>query len=154
MTSTKLTYLIYEDFPRYDPILKWVVVAILSLTLLPAIVLLYIDIVGAWALFFGTVLDALLFYIIIPRRYQVFSDRIRIVLGKPFSINLKFSVIKDSRIVSSSKAFIYWGLKMATSSKGMIEIVRQSGIDVVISPRDSETFLRQLKEAMNTYRTD
>ena len=99
MTSTKLTYLIYEDFPRYDPILKWVVVAILSLTLLPAIVLLYIDIVGAWALFFGTVLNALLFYIIIPRRYQVFSDRIRIVLGKPFSINLKFSVIKDSRIV-------------------------------------------------------
>ena len=154
MNKTKLTYLIHEDFPRYDPILKWFVAAILSLTLVPAIILSYIDIISAWALLFVTALDALLFYIIIPRKYQVFSDRVRIVLGGPFSIDLRFSTIEEARIVSGAKTFVYWGLRMATSSKGVIEIVRRPGIDVVISPRDSDSFLGQLKETMNTYRTD
>jgi hypothetical protein len=154
MTKANSAYLVYEDSPRYDPQIKWVVAAILSLTLIPGIILLYTDIMGAWVLLVATALDALLFYIIIPRQYQVFSDKVKIVLGGPFSINLPFSSIKRVHSASNISAYIYWGLRMAPSAKGVIEIVRQPGIDVVISPRDSVTFVQQLKAALNTFVID
>ena len=154
MAVLNLKYLVYENRPRYDSSLKWLVSAILGLTFIPAIILLNIDIIGPWALLAGTALDALLLYIIIPRKYQVFSDRVKIVLGGPFSIDLRFSTIEEVCAVTDTKTFVYWGVRMATSSKGIIEIVRQSGIDVVISPRDSDTFLGQIREAMDTHRTD
>ena len=151
MTKTMPPYLVYEDSPRYDPQLKWVVAAVINLTLIPGILLLYTDIIGAWVLLAATALEALLFYIIIPRQYQVFSDKVKIVLGGPFSINLPFSSIKEVHSASSISPYIYWGLRMAPSAKGVIEIVRQPGIDVVISPRDSDTFVKQLKTALDTY---
>ncbi len=154
MTKTMSSYLVYEDSPRYDQQLKWLVAAILSLTLIPGIIFLYTDIIGAWVLLAATALDALLFYIIIPRQYQVFSDKVKIVLGGPFSINLPFSSIKKVRSASNISAYIYWGLRMAPSAKGVIEIVRQPGIDVVISPRDSDTFVKQLEAALNTFVND
>ena len=145
MTKTMSSYLVYEDSPRYDQQLKWLVAAILSLTLIPGIIFLYTDIIGAWVLLAATALDALLFYIIIPRQYQVFSDKVKIVLGSPFSINLPFSSIKKVHSASNISAYIYWGLRMAPSAKGVIEIVRQPGIDVVISPRNSDTFVKTNK---------
>jgi hypothetical protein len=148
------SYLVYEDSPRYDQQLKWLVAAILSLTFIPGIIFLYTDIIGAWVLLAATALDALLFYIIIPRQYQVFSDKVKIVLGGPFSINLSFSSIKKVHSASNISAYIYWGLRMAPSAKGVIEIVRQPGIDVVISPRDSDTFVKQLEAALNTFVND
>ena len=154
MTKTMSPYLTYEDSPRYDPQLKWVVAAVINLTLIPGILLLYIDIIGAWVLLAATALEALLFYIIIPRQYQVFSDKVKIVLGGPFSINLPFSSIKEVHSASSISAYIYWGLRMAPSAKGVIEIVRQPGIDVVISPRNSDTFVKQLEAALNTFVND
>jgi hypothetical protein len=154
MNKANSAYLVYEDSPRYDPQIKWVVAAVLSLTLIPGIILLYTDIIDAWILLAATALDALLFYVIIPRQYQVFSDKVKIVLGGPFSINLPFSSIKEVRSASSISAYIYWGLRMAPSAKGVIEIVRQPGIDVVISPRDSDTFVKQLKAALDTFKND
>ena len=154
MTKTMSSYLVYEDSPRYDQQLKWLVAAILSLTFIPGIIFLYTDIIGAWVLLAATALDALLFYIIIPRQYQVFSDKVKIVLGGPFSINLSFSSIKKVHSASNISAYIYWGLRMAPSAKGVIEIVRQPGIDVVISPRDSDTFVKQLEAALNTFVND
>ena len=154
MTKANLAYLVYEDSPRYDPQIKWVVAAVLSLTFIPGIILLYTDIIGSLVLLAATALDGLLFYIIIPRQYQIFSDKVKIVLGGPFSINLPFSSIIKVHSASNISAYIYWGLRMAPSAKGVIEIVRQPGIDVVISPRDSDTFVMQLQATLNSFVND
>ncbi len=149
-SGTAATSLIYEDLPRYDTKLKVLLWGILALTLIPGFILLAVDIVGAWLMFGVTVFDALLLGAIVPRRFQIFEDRVRIVLGGPFTLNIPLSDVNEARLVSGSNALIYWGLRFATSSTGVVEIVREKGLGVIISPLNSEMFLEQLNRAIGT----
>jgi len=148
--SGKSAYLIYEGIPQYDPWLKLILGSTLALTLVLGIVLLPVDLPGAWVLLGVTVFDALLFHAILPRRYQIFRDRLRIVLGRPFAFNIPFSAIRDVRSASGSKAFAYGGLRFATSSRSVVEIVRHKGLNLVISPANRDAFLEQLGRALTT----
>jgi hypothetical protein len=141
-------YLIYDGEPRYDSWVKWLLFAIIGITLIPGIILIPIDLIGAWTMLSTTAFDGLLLYFIIPRNYQIYSDKIRIVLGKPFAINLPLNTIKEARRASGSKTYLYWGVRLATSSKGVIEFIRTGRVDVVISPADPDTFLFQLNKAL------
>ena len=143
-----MSYLIYEDIPQYDSWLKWIIGGTLALTLMMGIVFLPFDVVGALAMFGVTLFDALLFNAILPRRYQIYQDRLRIVLGKPFAVSVPFSTIKDVRPASGSKTFAYWGIRLATSSKSVVEIIRSKGLNIVISPADRDAFLEQLTQAL------
>jgi len=71
--------LVYEDTPRYDFWLKSILGGVLALTLILGVILLSEDIGAALAMFGVTLFDALLFKAILPRRYQIFQDRVRIV---------------------------------------------------------------------------
>ncbi len=143
-----ISYLIYEDSARYDLWLKLILGGILACTLILGIVLLFIDLPGAWAMFGATVFDALLFNAILPRRYQVFQDRLKIVLGSPFSLSISLSTIKEVRPASGLKTFAYWGIRFATSASSVVEIVRSKGLNVVISPTNRDAFLAQLNQAL------
>ena len=145
-------YLIHEARPQYDFWLKLVLGGTLALTLVLGIVFLSFDTAGALAMFGVTVFDALLFNAIMPRRYQIYQDRLSIVLGKPFTFNISFSTIKEARSVAGSTAFMYGGLRLATSLKGVVEIVRSKGLNVVISPANRDVFLEQLTQALKDYR--
>lgn len=145
-----LTYLVHEDIPRVDFWLKLLLASILALTLVLGVWLLFEDIVGAIAMFGITLVDALLFRTIIPRRYQIYSDRIRIVLGSPFALNIPFHDIAEARSVSGWKAFAYRGIRFATSTQSVAEIVRRKGLGVVISPGDRDAFLERLRQALDT----
>jgi len=140
--------LVYEDTPRYDSWLKLMLGAILALTLILGFVLLPIDISGAGVMFGVTLFDALLFRAILPRRFQIYQDRVRIVLGGPLALNIPLLDIREARLASSSKAFVYWGLRFVTSVRGVVEIVRKRGLSVVISPANADTFLEQLNQAL------
>lgn len=140
-------YLIYEDVPHYDWSLKLILGAVLAATAVAGVIILFYDIAGGLAMFGVTLLDALLFYFVAPRRYQIFDTKLRIVLGGPFGMDVSLSSIKEARPAPSSYAFGYWGLRFATSSRGVVEIVRRKGWNVVISPLDRDTFLARLSEA-------
>ena len=144
--------LIHEDVPRYDLWLKLLLSGILGFTLILGIILLPVDLAGAYVCFGATVFDALLFYAVLPRRYQIFQDRVRLVLGRPFALDLPFSTIKEVKVASSVKAFAYWGLRFATSARSVIEIVRHKGWNVVISPANPDLFLEQLTQALKAAR--
>ncbi len=46
-----------------------------------------------------TLFDALLFKVILPRQYQIFEDRLRILMGGPFAINIFFSsIVQQSQL--------------------------------------------------------
>jgi len=140
--------MVYEDTPRYDSWLKLLLGSVLALTLILGFVLLPTDIGAAWVMFAVTLFDALLFKAILPRRYQIFQDRARIVLGGPFALNILLSDISEARLAPGGRAFIYWGIRFATSSSGVVEIVRKKGMNVVISPANADMFLEQLNRAL------
>ena len=142
--------LIYEDTPRYDFWLKLILGGVLAITFVAGVLLLFEDIVGACVMFGVTLFYALLFKAILPQRFQIFQDSLRIVLGGPFAFNISFSNIREVRAASASKAFIYWGLRFATSTRGMVEIVRKKGLSLVISPANPDMFLEQVNRALGT----
>ena len=144
--------LLYEDIPRVDMWLKLLLGGIPAVFFVLGIVLLFENKnIGDVLVAFGVaIFYVLLFTAIIPRRYQVYSDRLRIVLGGPFVWNIHFSTIKEARSASGAKAFAYWGVRLATSSKGVVEIVRSRGCSVVISPSNSGLFLEQLNGALES----
>ncbi|MFC1982094.1 hypothetical protein ACFLUN_01285, partial [Chloroflexota bacterium] len=107
--------LVYEDIPRYDFQLKLILAGVLALTFIMGVFLLFEDVTGAWVMFGVTVFDALLFKVILPRRFQIFQDRVKIVLGGPLALNIPLPDIREARLASSNKAFVYWGLRFATS---------------------------------------
>ena len=137
----------YEDTSRYDRSLKLVLGGILLLTSVVGIILLFEDRVGALVMFGITIFDALLFKVILPQRFQIFEDRVRIVLGGPFAITLRFSNIREVKRAPAIKASAYWGIRLATSSKYVLEIVRKKGLSLVISPTTGDVFLEQLNQA-------
>ncbi len=146
--ETKMKNLVYEDTPRYDFWLKLVLGGILALTLVLGIILLFDDVEAAWVMFGVTLFDALLLKAILPQRFQIFQDGLKIVLGRPFALNIPFSDIRDVKSASRSKAFTYWGLRLATSTHTVVEIVRKKGLSVVISPNHADMFLEQLNRAL------
>jgi Bacterial PH domain len=140
--------LLYEDEPRTDIWLKLMLAGIQAIFLVLGIVLLFRDTEVAFIMFGVTIFDAVLFRVVMPRKYQVYSDKMRIVLGGPFAWNIPFSTIKEVRAASGSKAFAYNGVRFATSSKGVVEIRRSKGCSVVISPSNKDVFLGQVNRAM------
>ena len=148
MSNLKYGQLIHEDAARYDPWFKLLLGGILSLTLVLGVYLLYVDWGGAMICFGVTVFDALLFYAILPQRYQIWTDRVRIVLGRPFSVNILLSTIKEARPASGVKALGYHGLRFATSTRTVVEILRHRGWNFIITPDNRELFLERLAEAL------
>lgn len=141
-------YLLYEDNLKIDIWMKLMFAGIVLLFLIMGLVLLFEDTGAAFTMFGVAVFYALLFKLILPTRYQVYSDRIRIVLGGPFALNIPLSTVKEVKAASGAKAFAYSGVRFATSSKNVVEITRIRGCNYVISPLNREVFLEQANRAL------
>ena len=140
--------LLYEDIPKYDFWLKLILGGILVVTFVLGIILISEDIRVALAMFGVTLFDALLFKAVLPRRFQIFEDRLRILLGGPLAVNFSFSNIADAKSAPGGKAFAYGGIRFATSTHHVIEIVRKKGLNLVISPSKGDIFLEELNKAL------
>jgi len=135
---------VYEDRPIYDIWLKLILSGVLALTFVLGMILVSENVEVALAMFGVTLFDALLFKAVLPRRFQIFEDRVRIVLGWHLAINIPFSNIVDARSASGSRVFAYWGIRFATSIHFVVEIVCKKGLNVIISPSKGDMFLEQL----------
>jgi len=140
--------LVYEDRARYDLWLKLILGGVLVITLIVGVILISEDIEAALVMLGVTIFDALLFKAILPQRYQIFQHKVRIVLGGPFAVNIPFSNITEVREASSNRVFAYWGIRFATSTRYVMEIVRSKGLNLVISPASGDMFLEQLNQAL------
>ncbi len=141
--------LVYEDVPRYDFWLKAILVGIVAITFVAgALLLLTCDIEEAWVMFGMSLFYTLLSKAIMPQRFQIFQDRLKIVLGGPFAFDISFSNIREVRRASAGKAFAYWGIRLATSTQGVVEIVIKKGLNLVISPTHPDMFLEQVNQAL------
>ena len=142
---------IYQAAPLYDGWLT-ILLGVIVLSLLGVgIYLVDLDISGTWTMLGAAAFIALLMYFIMPRKYQIFEDKIRIALGGQFAVNIPFSNIARVSPASGSKSYVYSGIRLATSSRNVVEIIRKRGGGVVISPRNRDIFLEQFNQAFATY---
>jgi hypothetical protein len=141
-------YVIHEEKAEFATWFKLIFIIPAGL-LIGALAAAYFREMGAFFTLFGdAVLITALFYFIFPRKFQIYSDKLRIVLGSPIAINIPLSTIQEIRPSSGSSAFSYSGVRFATSTRNIIEIKRNRGMNYVISPQNSGTFMEQLNQAI------
>lgn len=142
--------ILHEEPAEYSHWLRLVFLIPIGLVI-AAIILAYSqEYEGFFVLIGESVFFALLFYFIMPRKYQIYQDKLKIVLGKPFSINIPLSTIKEVKHSSAIKAFVYLGIRFATSFSYVVEIVRSKGLNYVISPKNGDVFIEQLNQAIKS----
>lgn len=147
-TGGRVNTPLFEDTSRYDLWLKLVMIGVPAALLINAIALISENKGDAWSMFGTMAFVILLFHAVLPKRFQVFEDRLRIVLGKPFAINIRLSNINHVRKVTGVKALASSGVRFATSSRYVVEIAHKKGLTVTISPASGEIFLEQLNRAI------
>jgi hypothetical protein len=148
--------LVHEDKPEYDFALK------LFLSLAPTLILLLLflihhDIIPSeneeearmaeMTLMVSLAVILFFYWAILPRKYEIHEDRVRIVLGA-FSYSIDLKSIAEVKRAESWKAFAYKGLRFATSAKKAVEIKRRKWPSVVISPSNPELFIESLQQAL------
>jgi hypothetical protein len=141
---------VYEDTPRYDVYLKAIMVLPVFFVLLGAHYLITAQIEAAISMFAATLLMAAIYWAILPRKYQIFDSKFKIVLGGPFSFTIPFSNLKASRAPKGAT----FGLNFATcfSSQRTVQIIRKKGWYVNITPSDRALFLENLNKALHDWR--
>ena len=88
-----------------------------------------------------------------PNKYQIFNDRIRIVLAWVFHFDVPFHKIEGATAATMEDL---WGLNLhfinSLSSDDILEITRKSGVKIYITPWSRNLFLEHLYKAMDEWR--
>ena len=142
--------LIHEEKAEYNSWVKLIFILPVGFFVAAIIFAINRDFEAFPVLLGEALLFTLIFYFIMPRKYQIYQDKVRIVLGSPFAINIPLSTINEARHSSGIKSYFYSGIRFATSSRYVIEIVRSKGMNYVISPQNGDLFLEQLNQAFKS----
>ncbi len=148
--KTKRETPLYEDTARYDFWLKFILGGVVAITGILGVVSLLRGGEDVWVWFGITFFYIVLFKAILPRKFQIFPGHLRIVMGGPLAVNLDFGNIKEVRPAPTRKLFVYRGIRFATSTVYLMEIVRCKGLGLVISPTSGNAFLEQLRQALES----
>ena len=141
--------LLYEDRPSYGLWLKILIWGILAVFLIMAITTFDSNRGDAFALIGTAVFIILIFWAVIPRKYCIYEDRIKIVMGAPFSVSVRFDAIEYA---GKPRGKLTVGINFVTSFRSTVEIVKKKGMNVNISPGDREAFLKNLNNALDKWR--
>jgi len=151
--------LIYEDTPRYDTLLKAIMVLPVFLFVFFIITGVYCLIIGevaaAIGMFAATLLVAAYLWIIFPRKYQILDSKFRIVLGGPLHFDIPFNNLETAVEGSWIDMMHLWSLSLnfvTCYSKNIVKIVRKKGLKVNITPNNLDLFLENLNKALNDWR--
>ena len=88
------------------------------------------------------------FWAVFPRKYQVYHDHLRIVLGGPFSMKIDFDKIKRVEVTSTQAITMNF---VTVLTKSYVEIVRKQGLTIAITPRANDLFVDNANRALNEW---
>jgi len=143
--------LVYDEAAPYDTWVKYVIYGIPLLLVVIGIWLITVDPTGTIVMIADAALIGLIFYFVMPRRYRIYEDRITIMLGGPIKISVPFAGIAELRAAEGYKSSFYGGMRFATTSRNVVEIIRRKGLNIVISPANRDMFLEQYQLARQAY---
>ena len=137
---------IYEDNPHYDVWIKGIMMLPVFFILIGLYFVFTAEIESGTGLFGAAVLMGAIYWAVFPRKYQILDDRIRIVLGGTFTVNISFDTLESA----GKQEGINLGLNFATTfvAQHIVEIKRKRGMNVNITPNDRDLFLENLNKAV------
>jgi len=150
----KMQEVIYEERLKLGLVLKLVLIFTLGMLICLTAWSFYIsEVVSAWILLIVLVFTAILFFVVIPRKYQIFDDKLKVVCGL-LRINIPFEDIKV--IETRPPSNIYGSLESLRFGTGTgeksIMIKRKHGMNILIQPMDTEKFMEVLNNMMKNKR--
>ncbi|MFC1988313.1 PH domain-containing protein [Chloroflexota bacterium] len=141
--------LLYRDRPAYGLILKLIIVVVPVLSLIGSVTLLLSgDSSGAMVLLFETFFIVFIFWAVFPRWYQVYEDHLRIVLGGPFSVKIRFDNIKTITVTSGLSLTANYVTRF---TRNPVVIGVKKGLSVAITPQDSDLFIESANSALSRW---
>jgi hypothetical protein len=148
MKYTK-SILLYQDEPASNLVWKIMAAAILLALIAGSIFLLSSgETMGFVVLLLEGFLVFLILWIVIPRKYQIYQDHIRIVLGSPFNIKIGFDRIK--RIETTDKTYLT--INYATAiTRTYVRIEKKKGLSIAITPKSNEQFVENANMALQEW---
>src|SRR4030042_3555671 len=92
-------------------------------------------------------------YALMPTRYQIYNDGIRIVRGWKFHFDITFGNIANVKVATSKDlGFLNLNFINSFSSDHILQIARKHGAKVNITPLDRKLFLENLNKALDEWR--
>ncbi len=141
--------LLHEDIPSYGLLLK-LIITIVPASLLVSGFYLWLtgEQTGGLVLLAETLFIGFIFWAVFPRRYQVYEDHMRIVLGGPFSVKVGFNKIKTIRPTNKLSFTVNFATRL---TKSYTEIVMNRGLSIAITPRDNNVFVEYANQALSRW---
>jgi hypothetical protein len=95
----------------------------------------------------------LISFAVMPTKYQIFNDRIRIMLGWILHFDIPFNNVEN---ITSATFQDLWGLNLnfinSYSSDDILRITRKHGAKIHITPWDRTQFLENLNKTLADWR--
>ncbi len=137
-----------EDAP-YGWLLKIIMVLVPAALLGTGIYLLSIgETEGGLVVLAEILVFAVIFLAVFPRRYEVYDDHLRIVLGGPLGIDIGFDNIESIDVTTRTSLTMNFVTRFART---YVRIVRRRGLAIAITPRSNEEFVRYARQAMEEW---
>ena len=138
--------LLYQDDPVYGLVLKFIRVVVPVGLLITSIYLWSSgDVSGGLALLGETFFVVILFWIVFPRRYQVYNDHLRIALGGPFGVRVGFDKIARVEVTGRTAFTVNFVTRIART---YVRIVKKKGLSIAITPKSNELFVENANRAL------
>ena len=140
--------LLYQDKPKYGLLMK-LVLAIPAILVASSIYLWSTGdtFVGLTLLIEASIIG-LIFWFVLPREYQVYDNHLRIVLGGPFSVKIRFQNIEKVRTTSRLALTVNFATAITRTH---VEIVIKKGMSIAITPADYESFVEKANQALSEW---
>src|SRR4030042_338390 len=133
--------LLHKDTTHRDIRLKLVLAIPVVIILIPALYALASnDTRTAYEMLVIVAVIIIVMWLIVPRQYLIFDDRLKIVLGGPFSFGVHFNTIKTARIPKGTTFGV--NFPSSLSNNHVVEIVRNRRLSVTITPNERDLFLK------------
>jgi hypothetical protein len=143
-----MDYSAIEHKARYDASIKVLLLIPVCAPLIAFIVLFSSGSPDALETFIVFAFIVCVIWLIMPRRYIIMDDRLKLVMGASLAINVLYRNIKEIRKPST----VDLGVNFITSLKTPLEIVVNKGMNISIAPDDRESFLNDINGAMQQWR--
>jgi hypothetical protein len=140
--------LVYQDEPS-GLLLRLVLMLIPLASLVGAAVLWSSgETSGSLSLLTSALIIGGVLWVVIPRKYQVYEDHLRIVLGGPLGMNVGFDQIKDIDVTTRTALTMNF---VTTIARHYVLIVRKHGFSIAITPKSDQTFVEHANRAMEEW---
>jgi len=141
--------LLYEDEPVYGFFLRLISIVLpAGLLVLSGYLSSAGEKEGALVLLLEAFIVGAIFFVVFPRKYQVYEDHLRIVLGGPFYIRIVFDKIRHISVTDR----LVFSVNFATRLTGKyVEIAQKRSWSVAITPRNNEAFVENANRALNDW---